>query len=56
MADMRKLIESIDSINEDLDEAGVQETYALMIRGDMSYEQFLEWVYDIRQAAKREVE
>jgi len=53
---MRKLIESMDSINEDLNEPDVRITYDAVQNNEISYFEFLDWDHDIRYAAKREVE
>ena len=44
------------SVTEDLDESDAQTTFDLVRNNDMTYDEFLDWVYDIRAAAKREVE
>lgn len=59
MTTMRKLIESMDSIGNITESLNIQETRAVYekIRNDaMSADDFIDWVYDIRAAAKREVE
>ena len=64
LANMRKLIESITAfdgtsdpvVSESLDESDVRVTYNSIRNQEITCEDFIDWVYEIRTAAKREVE
>ena len=60
MPSMKKLLEPIDQLSgnltESLDESDVQTTFDLIRNNDMSFEEFMIWVYDIRRDAMDEVE
>lgn len=61
---MRSLIESITAfdgaedlvVSESLDESDVRVTYNSIRNQEITCEDFIDWVYEIRAAAKREVE